>query len=166
MDKFTQITRQPEYAHLLLNHLPIVGLATALLFLAGALCLRHRPTTVFALGLVGAFALSSVLVVLTGEAALNRVLGFQPADPLADVLLKIHAEEARRWAPLLYATGALAWVAAGAAWRSTVVATWGSLGIFLLGLVCVWAAAQVAEVGGQVKHRELRINLPAGVERR
>ncbi len=156
MDKFTQITRQPEYAHLLLNHLPIVGLATAMLFLAGAIWLRHRPTTIFALVVTGCFALSAFFVMQTGEAAFNRILASNPADATADALLKTHAEVAHGWQAIFYVTGGAALLAAGLTGGNEVALRLAAILVLALGLVCVFAGAQIAEAGGRIKHRELR----------
>lgn len=41
--------RQPEYVHVLLNPLPVYGLAVGLIGLLVAICLRSRAATVVAL---------------------------------------------------------------------------------------------------------------------
>ena len=47
---------EPEHLHVLLNHLPLVGLVVAVVVLVVALLLRNRPATILALALVGLLA--------------------------------------------------------------------------------------------------------------
>lgn len=160
MDKWTQLTRQPEYLHLVLNHLPIVGLATALLFLLAALCLRQRGSILFALIVCTVFAASGIAVLQSGEAAFNRVLGSMPHDAPADDFLKAHAEQARGFATNFYAATAICALVTVAGFFSTTALRWGAPLALVAGALCVWCALQAAESGGQIKHRELRVHGP------
>lgn len=160
MDKWTQLTRQPEYLHLVLNHWPIVGLAVALVFLLGVIWLRQRGGILLALVLCTLLAGSTIAVLQSGEAAYNRILGSMPHDPVADIFLRIHAEQARELAVLFYAvTAGLAAIALGAFFSPAVV-KWGAPLALLAGLVCLWGTMRIAESGGQIKHRELRVHGP------
>lgn len=158
MDKWTQLTRQPEYLHLVLNHWPIVGLAVAPVFLLGALLLRQRGGILLALVLCTLLTGSTVAVLQSGEAAYNRVLGSMPQDPASDIFLRIHAEQAREKAFLFYGLTAGLVVLTAAAFRSSAVLNWGSPLALIAGGVCLWQTAQIAETGGQIKHRELRVH--------
>jgi len=57
----------PAYQHLLINHVPIVGLAFAVLSLMAALIMASRPAQWIALALVALASASVVAVNWTGE---------------------------------------------------------------------------------------------------
>src|SRR5436305_10964300 len=73
MTTFFQHLRDPEYMHVLLNPLPVYGLAFGTLALALALFLRNHRVTVAALVLVFVGAISAWPVYQYGESAYDRV---------------------------------------------------------------------------------------------
>jgi hypothetical protein len=64
---------KPEYVHVLLNPLPVYGLAVGVFGLIIALLLRTRPGRVTALALVMVSAASAWPVYYYGEAGYDRV---------------------------------------------------------------------------------------------
>src|SRR5437763_5242811 len=70
--------RQPEYLHVLLNPLPVYGLAVGLIGLFVAICLRSRPATIVALVVMLISAAAAWPVYEYGEQAYDRIL------PMAD----------------------------------------------------------------------------------
>jgi hypothetical protein len=82
---------KPEYAHVLLNPLPVYGLAVATLALDIALLLKTRAVRVTALALVILSAASAWLVYYYGEAGYDRVKTM--VDETGDKWL----EEHMRW---------------------------------------------------------------------
>ena len=60
MNIFFQHLSDPEYMHVLLNPLPVYGLAIAVIGLALALIFRSRPAIVVALALVSTSTWSAV----------------------------------------------------------------------------------------------------------
>src|SRR3954466_1723416 len=84
--------QQPEYLHVLLNPLPVYGLAVATFGLIAALYLGTRGGQVTALVLVFACAASAWPVAHYGEAAEERVQVMADEDGAA--WLKVHAERA------------------------------------------------------------------------
>src|SRR5436305_12238135 len=73
MNTFLQHLRDPEYMHVLLNPLPVYGLAFGTLALALALLLRNYRVTVAALVLVFVGAISTSPVYPYGESAYHRL---------------------------------------------------------------------------------------------
>ena len=69
MNTFFQHSRDPEYMHVLLNPLPVYGLAFGTLALALALLLRNYRVSVAALVLVFVGAISAWTVYQYGESA-------------------------------------------------------------------------------------------------
>jgi hypothetical protein len=67
------LLQQPEYVHVLINHLPLTGLFVALVGLIGALILRNRAAIYLGMGMVSLFALSAWPVFEYGEGGYDRV---------------------------------------------------------------------------------------------
>ncbi|HYR58906.1 MAG TPA: hypothetical protein VEO95_09765 [Chthoniobacteraceae bacterium] len=144
----------PAYQHLLINHIPIIGLAFAALSLGVALLMRNRPAQLIALGLVCVSAASMVVVNRTGHEAFEqlRTLVDDPGAPWMDA----HLDRAEKATPVFYALAVLALVAAllPRRWPRIVVAL--TVGSFVLALVCFGLSAWIAKAGGQIRHPELR----------
>lgn len=158
MSTFLKSLQQPEYVHVLLNHLPLAGLLAALLGLVGALAIRSRPALFVALGLVILFSLSAWPVSAYGEQAYDRVLAMSDDDGAA--YLARHRELAQRWVFAFYVTagaGAAAIVLGLKRPRAFWVA--GSI-VALLAAGSLAAGAVIADCGGKIRHHEFRLGPP------
>ena len=156
MDVFFEMLEDPAYRHVLLNHLPIVGLAVAWLVLAGALFERRWPSIAFALALVAILSGSAIAVESTGDAAYPLV--FDLLDGPGQEWLDYHTHLGERWAWLLIANAVLAVAALGLGMkreRFRQIAGRVVLGTTLVALV---TAALIAEAGGKIRHPEFRLD--------
>ncbi len=155
-----KILSQPEYVHVLINHLPVTGLFAALLCLIGALIIRKRAAIFLGMGLVSLFSFSAWPVYVYGEQGYDRV--YSMADGDGDAYLKRHRELAEKWIWLFYATGAVgtAGIVAGWKWPKCFWAT--VAGLAILAAVSLVAGAAIADYGGKVRHREFRNGPPPG----
>ena len=151
MFKFLQ---QPEYVHVLINHLPLTGLFAALLGLIGALISRKRAAIYLGMGLVSLFSLSAWPVSEYGEDGYDRV--YSMADDAGDAYLKQHRELAERWTWLFYLTAGagVAGIAGGWKWPKCLWAAASAVAV-LAGISLV-AGAVIADYGGKVRHPEFR----------
>jgi hypothetical protein len=146
--------RQPEYLHVLLNPLPVYGLAIALFGLIAATYLRSRGGQLTALVLIFATAISVWAVVRQGDLAYNPVLSM--ADEPGQAWLKAHAHRADELVWLFYVLAALSAAAifVPKKWprtaRPLVFAT------MLLAFVSLGAGTYIAYAGGKIRHREFR----------
>src|SRR5436853_7834106 len=77
IDAILRDLRQPEYIHVLINPLPIYGLAMGLLGLVIAFFLKSRPAQVVALIIVLICAASAWPVFVFGKQAKDRVLSME-----------------------------------------------------------------------------------------
>jgi len=158
METILRDLRQPEYLHVLLNPIPVYGLAIALFGLIAATYLRSRGGQITALVLIFACALSVWAVVRQGDLAYNPVLSM--ADEDGQAWLKAHAHRADNLIFLYYALAALSAAAifVPKKWprtaRPLVFAT------MLLGFVSLGAGTYVAYAGGKIRHREFRNTPP------
>jgi hypothetical protein len=145
---------QPEYVHVVLNHLPIVGLAVGIVVIVVAVALRNRAAVLLGLALVAVLAASAWPVIESGESAYNRIRAI--TDPDSAALLKEHMLLADRWGKLYY-LAALAAVAGVIVVRRhpEKMRLTGAL-VTLLAMAALMAGVAVAMVGGQVRHPEFR----------
>ena len=158
IDGLLRDLQQPEYLHVLLNPLPVYGLAVALFGLIAAMYLGSRGGQITALVLIFATAISAWPVAHYGEAAEDRVLAV--ADEAGQAWLKAHAH---RVDELIFVFYGLALVSAAAIFapkkwpksaRPLAIAT------LLLALVSLGAGGYIAYAGGKIRHREFRNSPP------
>jgi len=161
MSDFLKDLQQPEYVHVVLNHLPLTGLCAAVLCLAGALVLKSRPALFLGLTLVFLFSMSAWPVYEYGQQSYDRVLSM--ADEDGGKYLARHAAMAGRWLFLFFVTAALAAGAMIVGWKRPRFLTAAVLLVLLLALGSLGAGAVIADCGGKIRHREFRVG-PAPAE--
>jgi hypothetical protein len=157
IDAILRDLRQPEYIHVLLNPLPVYGLAVALVGLIVALFLRSRPAQVATLIVVLICAASAWPVYEFGEQAKDRVLSME--NEAGGAWLEEHEDRAEDLIWLFYGLAILSAAAlfAPRIWprSSTLLVT----AVVLLGAATLGAGGYIAYAGGKIRHREFR-NVP------
>jgi hypothetical protein len=150
--------RQPEYIHVLINPMPIYGLAMGWIGLIIALFLKSRRAQIATLALVLISSVSAWPVYELGQQAYDRVLSMADSDGQA--WLDEHEERAE---DLIYFFYALALLSALAIvvpmkWpRSSIPLM---LGVIMLGAVVIGMGTYIAQAGGKIRHREFRNEPP------
>ena len=142
------------HLHVLLNHLPVTGLAMGTLALILALFLRSRPAQIVALVLVFIGSAGAWAVNATGERAYKNIRGL--ADDAGTDWLDAHQERAEKAAPLFTALAVLALAALLAPTRWPRAAVPLACATLLLALAANAAASWIAIAGGRVRHPEFR----------
>ena len=158
MEGLAKAIQQPEYVHVLLNHLPLTGLLVALVLLLAAIIADSRSGMFMVLGMVMLLSFSVWPVAHFGEAGYDRVLSM--ADDSGGQYLKYHENLAERWAFIYYVTAA---VAAGAMMIGSKKTNWLrplSLVVAIFTAASLFAGAVIAEAGGKIRHREFRYGPP------
>ena len=152
------LLENPAYRHVLLNHLPITGLAVAAGVLAWGVFEDRWASIAFGLALVAVISLAGALVMQSGDAAFPFL--FDQLDGDSQAWLDHHAFLAERFGRCLPINGVLAVLAVAVgvrrlAWRRR-------LGFVLLATTCasLVAAAVIAAAGGQIRHLEFRTSKP------
>ncbi len=162
METILRDLRQSEYVHVLLNPLPVYGLAAALLALVFALVSRSRPARTGSLILIFICAISAWPVFETGQAAYDPVLSM--SDDAGQAWLQAHKARAEKLIYFFYALALLSLIAAFAFSRSPRLSFLSALVVLLIGLSTLGAGGYIAYAGGRIRHREFR-NGPAPVTR-
>lgn len=161
---FQTLQREPEYVHVLLNPLPIYGLATGWIGLLIALLLRSRRAQIATLALILLCAGAAWPVYELGEQGYDRVLSM--SDDAGQAWLDEHQHRAEQLIYFFYALAVLSVVAIllPAKWPKSsgplVIAT------LLLGMIVLGMSGYIAYAGGKVRHREFRTGPPPAAQKR
>ena len=162
IDAFLLDLRQPEYVHVLLNPIPVYGLAIALVGLLIAILLRSRSGQIVTLSLILISAGMAWPVAELGERSSDRVLSMSDDDGQA--WLKAHEHRADQFVPFFYALALLSLVALVVSIkfpRSSLLLSFCTL---LFGVVVLGMGAYIAQAGGKIRHREFRSEPPPKVQ--
>lgn len=158
LQTFLRDLQQPEYVHVLLNPLPVYGLAVGTIGLIVALCLRTRAAAITALVLIFIAAGSVWPVVHYGEEAYDRVLSMTDSD--GEAWLKAHEQRAKKLEYVFYALALLAAAAIVLPKKWPAAATPLAVATLIIAFVSLGAGGYVAYAGGKIRHREFRTAPP------
>lgn len=140
------------HLHLLLNHVPVIGLVFSTLLLAYGLATRSGDVTKASFWALGLVAAAAAVVYLTGEPAEHLVEGL---PGFSEPAMERH-EAAALWAT--WAAVAAGAVALGGLYMYRGVGVPRRFGVLVLvlSLVALVPMAWTANLGGQVRHEEIR----------
>jgi hypothetical protein len=158
IDTLLRDLRQPEYIHVLINPLPIYGLAMAWIGLIVSLFLGSRRAQVATLAIVLLSAASAWPVYELGQQSYDRVLSM--TDPDGQAWLDEHQDRAEDLIYFFYALALLSAVAIVAPMRWPKSSMPLTLGVTLLGAIVIGIGAYIAQAGGKIRHREFRNEAP------
>jgi dolichol kinase len=157
IDAILRDLRQPEYIHVLINPLPVYGLAMGLLGLIVALFSKSRRAQIVTLIIVVIAAASAWPVYEFGEQAYNRVLTM--ADEPGQAWLDEHKDRGEDLIWFFYTLAVLSAIALFAPRIWPPSATPLVIAVILLGIVTLGCGGYIAYTGGKIRHREFR-NVP------
>jgi uncharacterized membrane protein YjdF len=149
----------PEYLHVLLNPLPIYGVALSAFALLVALIARNRPCQVLSLVLMFLCSGSAVPVYVYGQRAYHRV--YLVADGDGQVWLDRHRKTAEKLIYVFYGLAGLTLAALIVPKKFPRAATPMALASFLASLTTLGIAGAIAYPGGKILHPEFREPPPA-----
>jgi hypothetical protein len=159
MSTFLQtLQRQPEYIHVLINPLPIYGLAMSWIGLLIGFFLHSRPAQLATLVLTLISAASAWPVYEFGEQGYDRVLSM--SDDAGQAWLDEHQHRGEQLIYFFYALAALSAVAiiVPIKWPKTSAPL--VIGTILLGVIVLGMSGYIAYAGGKVRHKEFRTEPP------
>lgn len=145
------------HLHLLLNHLPVVGTVLGILLLAVAWARGSAELTRVTLGLFVFLAVAALAVYLTGEPAEEMVEGLAG---VSGATVERHEEAALAATLALGAYGLLALASLLRFRRRAIPRSVAALAL-ALALVPAGAMGFAANLGGQIRHSEIRADAVA-----
>ena len=158
MQQFLDELGNPAYRHLLINHLPVIGLAAGALALFLSLFLRSHVARMPALIVVLVMAASAIPVHITGEQAFKSVR--YEADEAGADWLDLHSDRADRGMPAFYALAALTIVALVVPLKWPRTALPFAILTLLGAMACIGVGGWISQAGGPIMHIELRPAAP------
>jgi hypothetical protein len=154
----SQDLSQPEYIHVLINPLPVYGLAMGIIGLIIALIQRSRTAQVATLALILISGAIAWPVVHYGEEGYDRVLSL--SDDQGQAWLKAHEHRADELAWSFYVLAGIAAVAIFAPMKWPKAAPVLTFVALLCSFAVLGIGGYIAHAGGKIRHREFR-NGPA-----
>ncbi len=154
MSHFFQHLSQPEYVHVLINPIPVYGLAVGVVALIVALFFRVRSALIPTLVAVAFSAAMAWPVYSYGEKGYDRV--YSMVNTEGDAWLNTHMHRAEK---LIYVFYALALLAVAAIilpikWPHSLVPL--AVATLIFGLATLGVGGWIAYAGGKVRHPEFR----------
>ncbi len=154
MNIFLQHLNSPEYMHVLLNPVPVYGLAIGVVGLLLAVIARNRTGIVIVLVLVFLSGLSAWPTYHYGEAAYDRVKAM--ADTAGDQWLDEHMARGEKLIYAFYVLAGLAVVGMFAPMKWPRSSLPLAIATLVLGCATLGIGSYIAYAGGHVRHKEFR----------
>lgn len=157
IDALLRDLRQPEYVHVLINPLPIYGLAMGWIGLIIAAILRSRRAQIATLAIVLIASASAWPVFEFGEDAYDPVLSME--NETGQAWLEAHKHRAEELIYYFYALAALSVAAIVLPIYRPKASLPLLIAVLLSGAVVLGMGGYIAYAGGKIRHREFR-NVP------
>jgi uncharacterized membrane protein len=148
------------HVHLLLNHFPTIGMIVGLGVFVTALAARSDDLKRAGLGIFFGIALLSIPTFATGTAA---QLALAKTPGVSKAMIETHETAAFVALWVMELTGALAWLGLWQYRRLARLPQGTLAAVLLAGLVTFGLMARAANLGGEIRHPEIRTG-PAPVE--
>lgn len=159
-----EASMSPVHAHLLLNHVPVIGIFIVVFILAVALARQNDGIAKLGLVMLVGIALVTVAVFLTGEPAEEAV---EDLAGVSESLIHSH-EEAAKAAFIATGIAGAAALALLFGYRRRALSRWVLGASLALTLAVGGMMAWTANLGGQIRHTEIRnggaIAAPADID--
>jgi uncharacterized membrane protein len=152
MNRFTM---NNAHFHLLVNHLPIVGILIGILALLFGMILRKPQVKATALGIFVFSAITAAVAFFSGEGAEDAVENLQG---VSESLIHTHEELAETFLILALLLGAISLVSFLFEWRKSRIAVYLYVPVLLLAFGALVMAKFVGTSGGEIRHTEIRGN--------
>lgn len=149
---------QPEYLHVVINPMPVIGMGLGAALIFAGLWLESEGMREAGLALVVLTALITFPTIKLGQHAYDRLYEQIPLE--AQQWLDVHMNRAEKLQWLFYLTGVLAaWALAGSRKKKPTARRQAQATLAAAGL-CAAVAGWISHAGGQVRHEEFRMGPP------
>ncbi len=150
--------KQPEYIHVIINVMPLVGMGLGAALLLVGLRLESEGMREAGLALVVLAGVITFPTVQFGQHAYDRLYEQIPME--AQQWLDVHMTRAERLQWFFYLTGGLAaWALVSSRKKKPAAVRQAQASLIAAGL-CASLAAWISHAGGQVRHSEFRLGPP------
>lgn len=139
--------------HLIVNHLPIVGLLIGLLVLITGFIFKKSEIKVTALGIFIFSALASIAAFYSGEGAEEIV---EKIPGISETLINKHKEFAELFFTAVLILGVFSLMTLILEIQKSKFANFGFILVIALSLISAYFAQNVGTSGGEIRHTEIR----------
>ena len=150
--------QQPEYIHVIINVLPLVGMGLGAGLILAGLWLESEGMREAGLALVVLAGVITFPTVKFGQHAYDRLYEQIPLE--AQQWLDVHMSRAEKLQWFFYLTGALAAWAFASSRKKKPAAIRQAQTTFVAAGLCAALAGWISHAGGQVRHSEFRLGPP------
>jgi hypothetical protein len=150
------------HLHLALNHVPVIGLPIVLLLLAWAIVRRSAELLKASFGLIILLAVVTVIVQVTGEPAEELVEGL---PGVVESMVEAHEESALLGTIGVVVVGVIALFGLWRLGTGKILPRWYPSVVLIAGLTVAGMMVWIANLGGQIRHTEIRPSASASLER-
>jgi uncharacterized membrane protein len=152
----------PTHLHLLLNHFPTIGFIIGLTLYVAALYANSDHLKQAALVIFVGVALLAIPTYASGNAAETAICISDLDRPCQDPNVSralIEAHEGAAFASLawMFVTGGFAWLGLYQYRRLLKLPRWNAILILLLSVVTLVTVSRAANLGGEIRHPEIRV---------
>ncbi|MBZ5551163.1 MAG: hypothetical protein LAO21_00485 [Acidobacteriia bacterium] len=141
------------HVHLLLNHIPVLGTGFGLILFIVALLRKSEELRKACHGTFVVVALLAIPAYLTGDPA-ERVVKNLPG--VSKSIIEAHDDAASASLIALSILGVVSMVGFILMWKSRPVPQWFTILLLALALIVTGMMAWTANLGGQIRHTEVR----------
>lgn len=141
--------------HLVVNHLPIVGVLIGFLVLLAGLIMKKPQVKNTALGIFIFSALTALVAFLTGEGAEEIV---ENLPGISETLIHQHEEYAELFLTMMLILGGVSLITLFLQYKKMPFSKYGIIAVLLLSMVSIGVAKYVGTSGGEITHIEIRSN--------
>lgn len=141
------------HIHLVVNHLPIVGILIGLLVLIIGFILKKQDIKVTALGIFIFSALASIAAFNSGEGAEDIV---ERIPGISETLINQHEEVAELFFTVILILGGISLITIFLEIKKYKFAKFGFILAILFALAAGVLAKNVGTTGGEIRHTEIR----------
>ena len=151
--------KQPEYIHVIINVMPLVGMGLGATLLLAGLWLESEGIREAGLALVVLAGVITFPTIKFGQHAYDRIYEQIPME--AQQWLDVHMSRAENLQWFFYLTGVLAaWALVSSRKKKPAAVRQAQATLAAAGL-CTALAGWISHAGGQVRHSEFRLGPPA-----
>jgi len=139
--------------HLVVNHLPIVGVLIGFLVLLAGLILKKPQIKNTALGILIFSALAAVVAFLTGEGAEEIV---ENLPGISETLIHKHEEYAELFLTIMLILAGVSLITLFFQYKKLSFYKYGFIAVLLLSVTAIVISKYVGTSGGEITHIEIR----------
>lgn len=141
------------HVHLIINHIPVIGVPGVILLLAYALARKSKEVKMVSFGLLVLIALMTLAVYFTGDGAADVV---KKIPGVTEAFIDRHEEMADLALVLTELLGVLSLAGLIILRRSGSIPKWLAVMVLLASLITAAVVGLTANLGGQIRHTEIR----------